>query len=253
MTPPRLLKALCAAVLLGIGAGAQASTTITITIAANQSGYETQYAAYGYTHLSTYTVAFTIPSGIAANSNSNTYGNGLGQNYRSESAADGTFFSSIGGSALLGAYSVPADTNRYENFGVSLNGGKPYFVIKVQNTAEGPTGLKMLNNTDLTGIDFFVNGSGFAFNYGEEYIDPALYFATYMTSPSNLISTGPFNDGPWGDNGIRFDLLFGSEDSLSFGVNSFAITSAVPEPSTYAALLGLAALGLVALRRRARA
>lgn len=51
---------------------------------------------------------------------------------------------------------------------------------------------------------------------------------------------------------VSINANSGGQSALILGLDDIGFTSAIPEPSTAAALLGLGALGLAALRRRAR-
>lgn len=84
--------------------------------------------------------------------------------------------------------------------------------------------------------------------YTASYTDPATFFANYAgtyTPTSDTLRVG------WSDAGWY--------DTLNFRITSFAISvtgtplAPVPEPSTYGAMAGAAALGFAWWRRRSRA
>jgi len=249
MKSPRTLLALAFAALCGLVGTAHAATVITVNFSANQSGSQSDYATLGFTYLGNYSISFTIPTGIANNGNSSTGAYGTGNGYRSDSAAQGTYFSSISSAVLGGSYVAASGGNRFEDLGVYMNGGNPYMYITARDRTGGAIGLKMPNSTtDISGIQFYVNGSGFEYDFPETYLDPAVFFKNNLLSPSNGVVTSGFSDGV---QGMRFDLEYGDDTSVSFGVTGFSVTTAaVPEPSTYALLAGAAALGLVIFRRR---
>ncbi len=95
--------------------------------------------------------------------------------------------------------------------------------------------LTLWNNSSATGMNFTTSGPAF---YGEAVFDLSTY-ATFTNAFPTLGATG--NLVIWNGNGT-----LGTWQVVG-------AASAVPEPSTYAALAGLAALGFVAYRRHRRA
>ena len=67
-------------------------------------------------------------------------------------------------------------------------------------------------------------------------------------TPKIVYGTGAFGGG---DMKVSFDFLSGAKPGGSFG-GALTITSAVPEPETYALMLaGLGVMGFIAMRRKA--
>jgi hypothetical protein len=103
-------------------------------------------------------------------------------------------------------------------------------------------GLTTPNGTLVTGLSASVSAGNLpTFTFPEAYSEPfsaAGYFAGFAGSYQNFDSSF-----------FRVHDPLGVE--IGFTVTNLTIgASAIPEPSTYAALFGLCALGLVMLRRR---
>jgi hypothetical protein len=254
--------------LLGLLAvvAASAQTTITITGKADNSGYESEYAPLGYSFNNSYTFTFVIPAGLAQNGNGETYFNSYTSAYRSESAAQGSFFTSIGGTGVTGSYVTPTDTDRFQDLGVYSNGNIPYMYITAQSLANS-LGITTPNGTTaITKIEFRVNDPRVAFDYpgsrpdstdaedNPTYVNPATYFGTYNTF--GTVTGNQASSYFQTNNSVIPNLWVTYKDgvdeySINFSPTTISISAAaIPEPSTYAALAGLAALGLVVLRRR---
>lgn len=96
-----------------------------------------------------------------------------------------------------------------------------------------------------------------AYNYeisfsstGKITISNGMFNADALTSnsPTYITGSGAFGGG---DMKIAFDFLSGGKPGGSYG-GSITITSAVPEPETYALMLaGLGVMGFIAVRRKA--
>jgi hypothetical protein len=91
--------------------------------------------------------------------------------------------------------------------------------------------LTLWNNSGATGMTFSTSSAAF---HGEAVFDLSAYASFTNLFPA-LNATG--NVGIWNGNG-------------TLGTWQVVGAAAIPEPSTYAALVGLAALGLAVLRRR---
>lgn len=129
-----------------------------------------------------------------------------------------------------------------------------------------------IGGPEVLAINLTVTGSGLGNgNYTTEDFD---YIYFWVPGPLDLgqdlvgQSNGIFGSSTWGtDSGEDGDFnLFGASLDAPYGVNYFTLstqsgeymqltsfTSAVPEPSSYAALIGVMALGFVSCRRRSRA
>ncbi|MDI1247940.1 MAG: PEP-CTERM sorting domain-containing protein [Lacunisphaera sp.] len=267
-TSPRRFLTTVFTTLLGLLAvvAASAQTTVTITGTADNTGYTSDYATLDYTFGNSYTFTFVLSAGLAQNDNGETNFNSYTSAYRSESAAQGSFFTSIGGTGVSGSYATPTDTDRFQDLGVYSNGNIPYMYITAQSLANN-LGLTTLNGTNaITKIEFRVNDPRVAFDYpgsrpdstdaedNPTYVNPATFFGTYNTF--GTVTGDQANSHFQVNNSVMPNLWLtykdgGDEYSISFSPTSISISAAaIPEPSTYAALAGLAGLGLAMLRRR---
>lgn len=130
----------------------------------------------------------------------------------------------------------------------STSSTSPYSYIRVQASNALDLNAGSSNYTDPTGLTFGANDvvdiftsatfTGLSFDLSSGTLpDANTYFAALAGTYSLDTNHGSF-----------FSVV-GASDDIFFTPTSLTI-SAVPEPSTYAAFAGLAALGLVALRRR---
>jgi len=105
-------------------------------------------------------------------------------------------------------------------------------------------------------VEYRVGNTGSFTQIGSTYTTPTTGASTFNSVSYSFISTdlAAIND----QNSAVFLRIRGTASSGSgnldtIGLDNFSLSySAVPEPSTYAALAGLAALGLVAYRRKTR-
>lgn len=138
---------------------------------------------------------------------------------------------SSGAGALTWTRSDPAGNNINHGFSVENSTTRDALVL----------------NGPLTGPS--LNGKA-VYDFQFSFIDTTKTVFTSATIPLTL-TIGSFNSKLLD---LRFAGFTPGQDIITFNATSLQVNpSAIPEPSTYAALAGLAAFGLVLLRRRQRA
>lgn len=155
---------------------------------------------------------------------------------------------------------VATTGGEYTNVGIEIAGGSStYAALMLGSTASGYN-FRMegssISTTTVAASDNTDVWLRLAWDAGTQQLtgsysnDGATYTTVATVTPSALWSTGNAST-----NGFNFEVFANSTASaaISSGMtaDNFSIT-AVPEPSTYAALAGVAALGLAVWRRRSR-
>lgn len=233
---PPTFACLGLAVLCLLGA-ASARAQILLTF----SGTAANEDAHGYVFEQSYTLSFVINSAFSGQLGSNSSGfDGDYVSWQQLSLGQTPVFTDIYGSALQGALAhVTNDPD------VALNLRSVGRLEVYYSTDDGASlGLHTLdaeNPTNLGKIDLQVDAPfATTASYSGAYTNPTAYW-------NSLLGTHAV------DGHIFFSNTSG-QHLMSFNATSLTVTdlSAVPEPSTYATLAGLAALVSVALRRRQR-
>lgn len=249
-TPPsasavRRLRALVssAALLLCAVVPAAAQIVFTITATANSDA-----VAGGYTQGQSYTFIFTSAASFA-NTSSSQY-TSVANSWSEETASDGQMWTSIGGTGITGTFVRPVatSTNPYSwaypnsDYGLALGVDTDDITNLIGLNTLSNQAIEYLSVTRMSGgsMPSFTE-SDFTQAYVEPFNSSTGFFATKFLGSFTGLTSGTVEIGmPDGDTYYTFAVT-----DLSIGA-----ASAVPEPSTYAALAGLAAFGLVLLRRR---
>lgn len=222
---------------LAVLATASASPVVfTLTGTANATGE-------GYTSGLSYTFSFTTGSSYSTLStlSESSFSAGTSNSWKDENTTDSTLFVSAGGTGLLGSFvrptAVSTDPQSYIYEGV---GGTTYDLVMAGPPGVGNSiGLTSKSGTALNKI-FWSSGDvtlSPAPVFSGSYVDPTTYFTaragTYVAAGElQLYRASP-------DNGVI----------ATFAVTQLSI-SAIPEPSTYAAMAGVLVLGLAVWSRR---
>jgi len=221
--------------LLGLALNASAQTVFTITAQANST-------TNNYTSGSSYTFVFTLGSGSTF---SGAY-TSTRTSFQDESTADNQLWSSVGGTGLSGTYArAVGDPNDPFNIAAAelppnYNNQALYLVAGTEQNVTQSIGVTTLSGTNIYYVEVTADDS----------VLPSWTMAASGTSPTSYFAgyAGTYTGFTGSDDTVK---IRDTSNNLvvSFDITSVAI-SAVPEPSTYAALLGLAALGFVGWRRR---
>lgn len=204
--------------------GAHGQVVLTLSGTANSSTNP------AYTVGNSYSFSFTLNSSYSGNA-SDSFSSG--ENVWVEAAnGDDPIFSQISGSQLTGTLSSPSTPYSY----VFLYGTNSMELIADTSQSPGENLGISAGAALVTGISFFGVINTLTFAFPGSYTDPLAYFTDYFGTYD--VSSGTFSIG-------------GSGAAAAFTVTAISIgTSAVPEPSTYAAIFGACALGFAAWRRR---
>ena len=206
---------------------AHAQVTVTVIGTANST-------ALGYTSGQSATFTYTLTNSFSNNANS-YFDSTYNEWFEYHLTAD-QLFTSVTGTGLTGSFTRP-----------TANDTDPHSYVETRKDypTAGVTFLQMsaasqqhdmgitVSGADVISIYFQFYGSGTAFASGA-YDQPAAVFSatTGIFSPSQASGLTVSTSG---------------SGSISFNISSMTIsTSAIPEPSTYAALCGLAILGFAA-------
>lgn len=230
-----IIRTLGVIALLGLGHSAWAQTVFTVTATASTT-------TNNYNSGSSYTFVFTLGSGstfTGARTSDRT-------SFQDESTADNQLWTSVGGTGLSGTY-VRAVGHPNDPFNIAETGLSPNYADR---------GLYLVAGTDqnVTQSIGVTTLAGTAISYMTVSIDdtalPSWTMAPSGTAPSSYFAgyAGTYTGFSGGTDSVKIYNTASAEVG-SFNVTSVTI-SAVPEPSTYAAMLGLAALGFVGWRRR---
>lgn len=246
-----ILRLLGFLTLFSLAQVASAQITFTITATADADGE-------GYTSGQPYTFIFTL--GNFTNL-SESWSNESYTSYHEEYTDDDQLWASVGGSGLGGSFVrptgasddpwsflqtlSPAYTEIENNNGIALHAG-------TDRNGTLTVGLTTLSDTSLYAITAFLVDDAlptWPMNQGDPTtITPYNYFSAYVGN--TYFTSG--NDENAHVGLYYVENLNGAPD-FTFTITSLTIGSAVPEPSTYAALFGVAALGVAVWRRRKRA
>lgn len=240
--PLRFSLALMLALLTtALPAPAQITFTVTAT-AENTAGN----AAQGYTAGAAYTFAYTLTADYPVNHNYfPDRNNGW---FEKDITTEPALFTAVGGTGMAGTFIDPVGPTGSPFSMVRFHGTN--FIEMFAGADAGNIGLTTLAGTTLTHAIANMNLEGINFVEPATYTNPADYFAGYV---------GEYH--AWGGS---VGLYGGGFDGATFQVTALSISnsissrisysdgnvSAIPEPSTYAALFGLGALGLAFYRRR---
>jgi hypothetical protein len=240
----RFLRTVCLALVFSASAAAQ--VTFTVTATANGAGY-----AYGYNSGQTYQFVFAVNPSFS-NLASSTFG--AAQNHWSSTNVGMDLWSDVSGSGLGGTYVSPSGFNNANSID-TYDGGVSGNEIQIQAWgAGGGLGITTLTSNDVR-ISFHIRETYLStdlpnFTYPQTGVSPSLYFSNLAGTYNN---GGPGWDFAQFGEGAHLSLQNDSQTFtyMDFTVKSLAIT-AVPEPSTYAAVAGVLCLGLAVWRRQQR-
>lgn len=193
-------------------------------------------AAQGYTVGHAYTFVYTLTAAYPVNHN---YFPGENNGwFEQDITAEPALFTAVGGTGLGGTFIDPVGP-----------AGSPFSFVRAYNgnllqlyagADAGNIAVTTLAGTTLTHAIASMNLAEINFALPASYTNPATYFAAYV---------GDYH--VWGG---TVSLYGGGFDGATFQVTGVSIsngnTTAIPEPSTYAALFGLGALGVVLWRKR---
>lgn len=235
-----LLRSCLAPLLALLAAALPAPAQITFTVTATaENNLDT--AAQGYVVGQAYTFVYTLTADYPLNHNYFP-----GQNngwFEQDITNEPALFTGVGGTGVGGTYIDPIATE-----------GSPFSFVRAYNgnllqlyagADAGNIALTTPAGTTLTHVIASMNLEGINFAAPANYINPADYFAGYLGEYHAWGGTVGLYGG--GFDGATFQV---TGVTISNGVSNSA--TAIPEPSTYAALLGLGALGFAAWRRGKR-
>lgn len=117
-------------------------------------------------------------------------------------------------------------------------------------TGTGGTAGALTDNTAYTVAAFQVDYTGTGYRFGTNTsTNPGLSFAGGAVTRQGYTNPGTITSGLTLDTFAVYFMNTSGVDA-EFTISNVSLATAIPEPSTYAVLLGLAAVGLVAGRRR---
>lgn len=238
-----ILRLLGFLTLFSLAQVASAQITFTFTATADADGR-------GYTKDQPYTFTFTL--GTFTNL-SDSFSRSSFTQYREETTNYDQLWASVGGSGLGGSFVRPTGDSQdpYSLLQAIAPGNNNAIrlIASTEGYATKTVGLTALSGNSLSGISAYLEDAALpAWPMGQGEPTPTTpydYFSVYAGNTYTGFTSGS-EDKIW---------LVGAAPyfSISFTITSLTIGSAVPEPSTYAALFGVAALGVAVWRRRKRA
>jgi hypothetical protein len=258
--PPRSLGACALLVSLLLSFASVSAQTVTFTITATSTTGD-----YGYTNNASYTFIFTADGSRSASDYGSQGEYGVSPSYIISLGTEVDLWTSISGTGVSQTYVTPGSDMRRSEISMGYYGGGRELLLSAQNETEsggglatGSIGLALLDGSvDLSRIytsDLLSNNLP-DFQTGSVSGNLATFFSAFTgtyNGPFTDISSSPLPSvrlaflGSDGEGPINTDI--------AFTITSVAITvTPVPEPGTYAALAGLAALAFVVVRRRRRA
>jgi len=172
---------------------------------------------------------------------------------------DGTTLVPEGSVLQLGYFTDSDDDNLFAGDFIALTGENAVnanftdTAIGANGFGDGYFSITTDFNTELDGANTFPSaGKNLAIRfYDAATISSSAYYNTVSDSSWDIQAPGATATGLSADIGISTQKW---ESIEVYGMDaSTAYTTAVPEPSTYAAIFGVAALGVAVLRRRRRA
>lgn len=208
-----------------------------MTATANSTGY-------GYAAGQSYHFIFTLAPSVGINAETN-YGLGA-YTWGEENTGEDAIWASVSGSGVTGTYARPTSSFNDPYSGLSAHGNflELFAAADASNVdLKTPDGTTLLRSIDATDLSLNLGGPNFPLPVQPNpvYVDPNYYFPAY-TGSYNMETQSGHNELDVRD--VTFATL------MSFTTTNLTI-SAVPEPATYAVLLGVASLVLVARRRLA--
>lgn len=154
-----------------------------------------------------------------------------------------SLYNTISGTDISGTFVKPTSDLTYSS-GIEASGTNSLTVQAQYTGAYNTTGISANDNSIYR--MYFYGQLGGGLNWGTlSEVNPSLY--TYLSNYGD-------SDGiSYAASSASLEVATDTGGTSNFTINSVSITTtAVPEPSTYAALVGLLALGFVAVRRRRR-
>lgn len=238
-----LLRSCLALLLVLLAAAPPVSAQISFTVTATaENNLDT--AGQGYTVGHAYTFVYTLTSDYPQNHN---YFPGQNNDwFEQDITNEPALFTAVGGTGVSGTYLDPITT-----------AGSPFSYVRAYNgnllslyagADVGNVALTTPAGTTLTHVIATMNLAEINFALPANYINPATYFAPYVGEYHAWGGTvGLYGAGFDGATFRVTDVSISNGAGFSDGGGN---TSAIPEPSTYAALCGLGALGVVLWRKR---
>jgi hypothetical protein len=228
----RIIFAIAAVFLLALPVSAQVAFTFHATATVDALGYVSGHD---------YTFTFTTPSSYPTPPLSAVF-SGTDNNWYETDVSDLQLWTSVGGSGLTGSFvrptAAPGDPYSY----LHVTSGTPLLETYAGNMGSYSIGLSTPGNpgaNDILSVYAIANAGMPNFVTAGAFVDPNAYFPSY---------TGTYTTGVSGTITVDTATLTGA---VNFTVTSLTIT-AVPEPSTYAAIGGLLAGAVAVVHRRRR-
>jgi hypothetical protein len=219
------------AVVFALTLSARGQITFTVSATADNTAGTIEQ---NYTPGRTYTFVYTLTAAYPANK---YYFPGRNTDwFEKDTASAVPLFTAVGGSGLGGTFTDPTGPQGSPFSFVRASGSN--FLGLLAGADSGHIGVTTLPGTSLTHVIASMNLAEVDFAAPSAYTNPATYFSAYLG-----------DHRAWGG---TVGLYGGGFDGATFQVTNVNIgnVSAIPEPATYAALLGLGALGVAAWRRR---